>query len=144
MNAIASQITSLTIVYSSDYSGTDQRKYQSFASLAFVRGIHRGPVNSPHKGPVTRKMFPFDDVIMRNQTVPLNQVAAASKATYELLFLSDSGVLWRLIAPVYFGNISLDIIIPRILILNHKWHRGVSSQIWRKPLTDSWDHHVLS
>ena len=27
-------------------------------------GIHRGPVNSPHKGPVTRKMFPFDDVIM--------------------------------------------------------------------------------
>ena len=30
----------------------------------FVRGIHRWPVNSPHKGPVTRKMFPFDDVIM--------------------------------------------------------------------------------
>ena len=29
-----------------------------------VRGIHRWPVNSPHKGPVTRKMFPFDDVIM--------------------------------------------------------------------------------
>ena len=28
-------------------------------------GIHRGPVNSPHKGPVTRKMFPFDDVIMK-------------------------------------------------------------------------------
>ena len=32
--------------------------------LFFVRGIHRGPVNSPHKWPVTRKMFPFDDVIM--------------------------------------------------------------------------------
>ena len=29
-----------------------------------MRGIHRGPVNSPHKWPVTRKMFPFDDVIM--------------------------------------------------------------------------------
>ena len=40
------------------------RKHQSSASLAFVRGIHRRPVNSPHKGPVTRKMFPFDDVIM--------------------------------------------------------------------------------
>ena len=40
------------------------RKHQSSASLAFVRGIHRGPVNSPHKWPVTRKMFPFDDVIM--------------------------------------------------------------------------------
>ena len=46
------------------YSGADQRKLQSSASLVFVRGIHRGPVNSPHKGPVTRKVFPFDDVIM--------------------------------------------------------------------------------
>ena len=64
MGAIASQITSLTIVYSIVYSDADQRKHQSSASLAFVRGIHRGPVNSPHKWPVTRKMFPFDDVIM--------------------------------------------------------------------------------
>ena len=64
MSAIASQITSLTIVYSVVYSDADQRKHQSSASLAFVRGIHRGPVNSPHKWPVTRKMFPFDDVIM--------------------------------------------------------------------------------
>ena len=65
MGSIASQITSLTIVYSTVYSGADQRKHQSSVSLAFVRGIHRGPVNSPHKWPVTRKMFPFDDVIMR-------------------------------------------------------------------------------
>ena len=65
MGAVASQITSLTIVYSSVYSGADQRKHQSSASLAFVRGIHRSPVNAPHKGPVTRrKMFPFGDVIM--------------------------------------------------------------------------------
>ena len=62
MRAIASQITSLTIVYST----VCQRKHQSSASLAFVRGIHRWPVNSPHKWPVTRKMFPFDDVIMNN------------------------------------------------------------------------------
>ena len=48
MGAMASQITSLTIVYSTVYSGADQRKHQSSASLAFVRGIHRGPVNSPH------------------------------------------------------------------------------------------------
>ena len=57
MDAIASQITSLTIVYSIVYSGADQRKHQSSASLAFARGIHRWPVNSPHKGPVTRKCF---------------------------------------------------------------------------------------
>ena len=64
MGAIASEITSLTIVFSTIYLDTDQRKHQSSASLAFVRGIHRRPVNSPHKWPVTRKMFPFDDVIM--------------------------------------------------------------------------------
>ena len=65
MDAIASQITSLTIVYSIVYSDADQTKHERTASLAFVRRIHRGPVNSPHKWPVTRKMFPFDDVIMR-------------------------------------------------------------------------------
>ena len=64
MGAMASQITSLTMVYSTVYSGTDQRKHQSSVSLAYVRGIHRWPVNSPHKGPVMRKMFPFDEVIM--------------------------------------------------------------------------------
>ena len=64
MSEIASEITSLTIVYSFVYSEADERKHQSSASLAFVWGIHRGPVNSPHKWPVTRKMFPFDDVIM--------------------------------------------------------------------------------
>ena len=57
MGAMASQITSLTIVYSTVYSGADQSKHQSSASLAFVWGIHRGPVNSPHKWPVTRKCF---------------------------------------------------------------------------------------
>ena len=64
MGTIASQITSLTIVYSIVYSDADQRKHQSSASLAFVRWIPPGPVNSPHKWPVPRKMFPFDDVIM--------------------------------------------------------------------------------
>ena len=39
-------------------------QHQSSASLAFVWEIYRWPVNSPHKGPVTQKMFPFDIVIM--------------------------------------------------------------------------------
>ena len=64
MGVMASSITSLTSVYSTVYSGADQRKYQRSTSLALVREIHRWPANSPHKGPVTRKMFPFDDVIM--------------------------------------------------------------------------------
>ena len=66
MGAMASQITSLTIVYSTVYLDADQRKHHSSASLAFVRGIHRKSVNSPHKWPVSRKMSPFDDAIMKN------------------------------------------------------------------------------
>ena len=66
MTTVASQITSLTVVYSIVYSDADQRKHQSSVSLAFVRGIPRGPVNTPHKWPVTRKIFPFDDVIMHS------------------------------------------------------------------------------
>ena len=57
MSAMASQITSLTIVYSTVYSGAEQRKHQSSTSLDFVRGFHRWPVNSPHKGPLTRKIW---------------------------------------------------------------------------------------
>ena len=64
MSPMASQITGLTIVYLPVYSGANQRKHRSSASLAFVRGIHRWPLNSLHKGSVTRKIFPFVDVIM--------------------------------------------------------------------------------
>ena len=67
INAMASQITSLAIVYLTVNSGTDQRKHQSSAWLAFVRGIHRWTVNSPQKRSVTRKLFPFDDVIMEHR-----------------------------------------------------------------------------
>ena len=67
IDTIASQITSLTIVYATVYSDADQRKHHSSASLAFVREIRRWPVNPPHKWPVTRKIFPFDDVIMSSE-----------------------------------------------------------------------------
>ena len=61
----------VTIVCSTVCSGADERKHKSSASLVFVRGIHRWPVVSPHKGLVTRKMFPFDDVIMINEAMVL-------------------------------------------------------------------------
>ena len=89
MGTMASQITSITIVYSIVYSGADQRKHQSSASFAFVWGIHRGPVNSPHKWPVTRKMFPFDDVIMN--TDGLNP---ASRLGHGYASISTEEGLW--------------------------------------------------
>ena len=64
MSAMVSQITSPTIVYWTLYSSAEQRKHQNSASLAFVRGIHQRLVNSLHRGPVTRKIFLYDDVTM--------------------------------------------------------------------------------
>ena len=70
IGAMASQITSLSIVCSTVYSGADQRKHQSSASMAFLRGIYRWPMNPPHKRPV---MFPFHDVIMMIMFCPILQ-----------------------------------------------------------------------
>ena len=67
LGAMVSQIPSLAIVYSTVHSGADQRKHQNSASLAVVRGSHRWPVNSPHKWPVTWKMFSFDDVMINEE-----------------------------------------------------------------------------
>ena len=92
MSPTASQITSLTIVYSIVYLGTDQRKHQSSVSLAFVWGIHRRPVNSPHKWPVMRKMFPFDDVIMFlviNNSVTVRRIRDAKVITWTSAKLSS-------------------------------------------------------
>ena len=86
MSMIVSQITSVSIVCSTVYSGTDRRKHQSSASLAFVRGIHWWPVDSPHKGKVRRKMFPLDDVIVLKMPVPYIDVAR----TWPLLTVEKS------------------------------------------------------
>ena len=69
MSVMVSQITGLTIACATVYSGVDQRKHQSSALLAFVRGIDRWPVNTLHKGPVPQKIIPFDDVIMTKFTL---------------------------------------------------------------------------
>ena len=104
MSAVASQITSLTNVYSTVYSGTDERKHQSSASLAFVMGIHRRPVNSPHKGPVARKMFPFDDVIMWLKVIFWNGQSADS---------SHVGGCFR------YTYSHTRLVSPRVLYINH-------------------------
>ena len=70
MSALASQITGVSAVYSTVFSGADLRKYQSSSSVVFVcvceggGGGGGGGGEFSHKGPVTRKMFPFDVVIV--------------------------------------------------------------------------------
>ena len=136
MSAMASQITSLPIVYSTVYSGANQSEHQSSASLAFVWGIHRGPVNSPHKWPVTRKMFQFDDVIKKN--------ASANGCIHHLnLYLwccfSFANRLWKI-----FG---LSNIYP---ILSLKYSVNVYAQWWNiskprlKPILSSILTHAYS
>ena len=114
MGTIASQITSLTIVYSTVYSDADQRKHQSSASLAFVRVIQRGPVNSPHKWPVTRKMFPFDDVIM-------NGVCQLVVANHEVTIFVPYN-------PFQLSFIILNIAISFIKYLPSSWIRELFSE----------------
>ena len=92
MTAMASQITSLAIVYPKVNSGADQSKHQSSASLAFVRGIPRWPVHSPHKWPVTRKMFPFDDVIMIS--LWSNQVVVPGNTDHDMETFSLGATAW--------------------------------------------------
>ena len=96
MSAMASQITGFSMVCSNVCSGADQRKRQSSASLAFVRGIHRRPVNFPHKEPVTRKMFPFDTspcrrnycvFILRNVTATFMELVGWKTFPNHLIFL---------------------------------------------------------
>ena len=73
MGAVAPQVTRPTTVYPTAHPVADQRKHQSSASLALARGIHRRSMNHPHKWPATRKMFPFDDVIMHSCSCYLEQ-----------------------------------------------------------------------
>ena len=87
MRMVVSQITGVSIVCSTVHSGTDQRKYQSSASLAFVKGIHRWQVDSPHNGKVTRKMFSFDDGLLDNE---YNELISTCTDT---LFVNDANIV---------------------------------------------------
>ena len=89
MGAIASQITSLTIVYSTVYSDADPRIHQSSASLPCLRRIHWGPVNSPHKWQVTRKIFSFDNIITLVQMLSKKKTNLVQKPANRLPCQAD-------------------------------------------------------
>ena len=89
MSAVTSQITGVLMVCSTVWSGADQTKYQSSASLAFVRW----PVNSSHKGPVTRKVFPFDDVIMQTSNSQITPHTSRASYIWDI-YCEDLGENW--------------------------------------------------
>ena len=107
MSAMAYQITSLSIVYSTVCSAVDQRKHQRSASLAFVRGIHRWPMDSPHKGPVTRKYLPlitssYVDPLGMGKYRPHTQTKPSyfhgdTRATAVQVYITSTGIVMRLL-----------------------------------------------
>ena len=131
MGAMASQITSLTGVYSTVWLGADQRKHQSSASLAFVGEIHRWPVNSPHKGPVTRKMFPFDDVIVLYIPGNISQVKirfhqSNFQQSIRLLnsFIRHGSRDLFIFVYLYFGNFEIPCLTNLMLPLSTLHRKG--------------------
>ena len=135
MSPMGSQVTSLSIVYSTVYSDADQRKYQSSASLAFVRWIHRRPVNSTHKRPVTRKIFPFHDVIMLVYII----IYLSIKMIYQKKLLL---IIWDLDIALY--ELIIEIIHesqrvkerPTMKAWNKFWNDTFSSELIRKCSTN--------
>ena len=117
MSVMASQITSFAIVCSIVYLGTDQEKHQSPASLAFVRGIHQWLVNSPHKVAVMRKIFPFDDVIIRDSNVEINSMSGCHDEVIclphihhsctRLLITQHKSICWTLIQHMFWSKYQL-------------------------------------
>ena len=102
ISVMASQITRLTIVYLTVYSGADQRKHQSSASLAFVHGIHQWRVNSPHKGPVENA-----SIWWRHHGLAMNRSATLSNLCFFmhiiLIVLLNQGISY--LEPVILDGI---------------------------------------
>ena len=144
MTMLASEITSLTVVYSIVYSDVNQRKHQSSVSLAFVREIHRGPVNFPHKWPVTRKMFPFDDVIMASVATELSTHPCVSSCLWGHLsgLTAKVNAMWLLVVAgimlsikdksgIVFREVGLPLPVCNFSI--EKWHMCVNRFLWYLP-----------
>ena len=115
---MTSQITGVSIVCSVVCSGTDQRKHQSW-SLAFVRGIHRGWIDSPHKGSITRKMFPFDEAFMQNIFIVLwPQSGLTSEQAGVVFVYTDTENIYGQSLPMDIRNVATRAVVNKTDMCN--------------------------
>ena len=156
ISAMPSHITGVSIVCSTVCSCADQRKHQSSASPAFVRGIHWWPVDSPHKWPVTWKLFPFDDVILEsyifasfnNGALPVSLFGEATPdgISSQTKCVSLNFVLWKrcLVLQLFVGNrsISLRASCDTLPVLSSNWLQLIS--VTSRDLQGGYKHHDMT
>ena len=124
MSTMGSQITDISIVCTAVCWGANQRKHQSSASLAIVQGIHWWPVNSLHKGPVTLKLFPFDNIIMGHSSYALHQNCTCYLISHiAVICITDAGncFLFNILRPDQNCRQSVDSILKCIFLKEIVW-----------------------
>ena len=127
---MASQITRFTIVCSISYSGADQRRHRSSASLAFVWGIHRWPMNSLHKGPVTWKMiwWLWTDKTSQHKVITIKQSTTKLCAYFMGILFIYYDCCLHLMKKLWLISIYKDLesrpILSSVLIALHLWRRA--------------------
>ena len=141
MSTMASQTTAVSIVCPTVCFGADKRKYQSSASLASVSGIHRSPVDSLPKGPVTRKIFPIDDVIMCSDSL-------SSSWPTDAIWQRRSGSTFNQVMDWHAVITSASVCLSLCWLSDKLWylqHSNVGNTIVYRRGSDKQDHqtHVL-
>ena len=122
--------------------GLRSKKTSSSASLAFVWGIHRGPVNSPHKWPITRKMFPFDDVVMTEYTKSAKIVSMCFSGAISDLYYHFTDQMPNFSRVNYWSGV-LPYRFP-ILSASFNKHRGGDCTRRHYCYQEDSHHHVLT
>ena len=134
--SMVSQNTSVTIVCATVYSGADERKHQISGSLAYVWGIHSERWIPRTKGPVTWKMFPFDDVIMcilampeKGNLCPFNSVSFPCGHGHPV-WQDRLARMENLIKDLLAKHISCHVLIQRSNVLMYLWLKVISNDRW--------------
>ena len=107
--AMASQITGFSLLCSNVCSGADQREHANSASLAYVKGNQRWPLDSLHKGPVTEKIFPFHEGIMEKRNTISCSPARAMGRLFKVIW-------WKLAILKMFNGRKSQTTVPWVTV----------------------------
>ena len=145
MSAVEPEITGVSIVCSTVCSGAHQRKH-----LAFVRGIHRWLVDSPHKGSVTRKCFHLMTSLCKDALVPVQHLNIAYPKHWGLVCqkqVSKAGTsnyipqyMWDVITCPFLDTFFKQVLNYTLLLWLWTKNVSLSLRIASMTLGDLYDH----